>query len=273
MIRLDVVVDCIDSALEMELRDSLTVLEACMQVRERAGVGESCWTLFSPSRRCFFDHVQSLSSCGLRDHALVEFRSTFEPVRMQLLLDGSERVCALDLSKRVGENIATICEKLGVADPEEFVLAFVEGEGTRRRYLGSQETLLGQGYTAERKLAFLRGFVPHSSPREDMAELESHFDQCSLDFFFGGWLMSLEEATGRAAELLQLQQGDYSAEKVRANATRRVDSDSFLSDCRPHVVSAQFVEFSAKCAHRDCVSAVLETLSRRIDRRAGQSAA
>jgi hypothetical protein len=136
------------------------------------------------------------------------------------LMDGSERVCALDLSKPVGENIVTICEKLGVSEPEEFVLAFIEGDGTRRHYLGSQETLWGQGYTPERKLMFARGFVSHSSPREDLAELESHFNQCSEDFLSGGWLKTLEEATGRAAELVQLQQGDYSAEKVREVRTR-----------------------------------------------------
>jgi hypothetical protein len=140
-----------------------------------------------------------------------------QPVKVQLV-DGSVRLVEVDLSKPVAENTESVCAKLGVATSEGFRLCFLEDDG-KRRWLKSSETLVEQGYSSERELLFCPFSMPAApSPSEREAErvqLKLAFEQCSQTFLSGDWpLNEEEEATSRAAELLQATRGDFRESKV-----------------------------------------------------------
>jgi hypothetical protein len=271
MLKLEVLVevDGRETVCAMELPETTTVGEANEAVRERCGTGDGTWSLYSHDLGRFLHRKLSLLSQQVTGGGSLEYKAATQVARVHMW-DGSVTSVLLDLTRGASDVVCILCDKMGVAATgrHEYALRLQEPNGVRRR-LRPDEALLEQGVDQFRELAFGKAF---STPQE-LDDLESAFGLCCEGFLEGNWPTGEAEVLALAALLVQVQHGDYARFKVRKEQRFELFVTLSIAAGGSGHVFAYSVAHSAKCNRRACVFALLEVLSGRVERGAGQSSA
>lgn len=113
----------------MQFEESMIVYDVCRLIRERvpdAAQGEpNEYGLFNPdedpTKGRWLEQGRTLEYYHLKNGDVLEYRKKIRPLRIKTL-DGSIKTILVDDSATVAEITKTVCDRIGIINPEEFCL-------------------------------------------------------------------------------------------------------------------------------------------------------
>jgi talin len=113
----------------MQFEESMIVYDVCNLIRERvpdAAQGQASeYGLFSPdedpTKGRWLEQGRTLDYYHLKNGDKLEYRKKTRPLRIKTL-DGSIKTILVDDSATVADITKTVCDRIGITNPEEFFL-------------------------------------------------------------------------------------------------------------------------------------------------------
>jgi len=194
----------------------MTIFEVCKQIREKLnieGVG-SDHGMFQPAEGArmgrWLKPERTLMYYDMKSNDLVQYKKKHRALKVKLI-DETVKTVLVDDSLLVWEIVDTIGEKLSIKNAEEYSLARVDGSG----WLHPNQPLVEQGIEEKDTLLLKKKFfvTDQSVDRGDPIQLHLVFIQCRDMIVSGQTPCQYVEATSLASLLLQVELGNYSAQR------------------------------------------------------------
>ncbi|TPX31993.1 hypothetical protein SmJEL517_g04801 [Synchytrium microbalum] len=215
----------------------MSAYEACKEIREKFGAeaGGSDHGIFWPAQTKWLANNKVLDFYDLTSGDEVEFKKKHRPLRVRTM-DGSVKTVLIDESLPVQAIVVTVCERIGVANPEEYSFLpdgpmFDEGgtvRGTMRKkgkahieeeakWLNAEKTLREQGFTENDSVLLKKKFFfsDQNIDRNDPVQLNLLYNQAREMIVSGKHPCTKDEAGLFGAIQLQTQYGNHEPDKHR----------------------------------------------------------
>ncbi|KAJ3080017.1 hypothetical protein HK102_003368, partial [Quaeritorhiza haematococci] len=211
-----------------------SVHEVCKEIREKfgEGAGGSDHGLFYPLQGKWFANNKILDFYDLKSGDALEFKKKHRPLKFRTL-DGSIKTVIVDESLPVQPLVEMVCERLGIANPEEYsFLPELPTPGTETkekkgkhgvadqiaddaRWLNPDKTLAEQGITENDMVILKKKFfyTDQNIDRNDPVQLNLLYNQAREAILSGKHPCTGEEAAQFAAIQLQIQYGNHEPDK------------------------------------------------------------
>jgi talin len=154
---------------------------------------------------------RTLAYYDLKNEEILEYKKRHRNLRIQMV-DGTVKTIMIDDSATVGENLTTICEKIGLPNPEEFSLQRPENEVWLKPGLSLPE----QGVVDAKEVLLLKKRYFASDDKVDTSDpIQLHllYAQCLDAVLKGNLYVTEEEAINLASYEMQDVFGDHDPNK------------------------------------------------------------
>ncbi|KAJ3335669.1 Talin-1 [Gonapodya sp. JEL0774] len=229
--------------LKINFAGDTSVHEACKEVRDRLGdaTGGPDHGLFHPDTRQWLAPNRVLDYYNLKSGDVVEYKKKTRPLKVRLA-DETTKTVLIDESVSVKQLVEYICEKIGIANPDEYSLQTdIRTNSTRKsnetlarrekKMKGSQEDLSEEGrWLLPEKCLAEQGitdmdivvlkkkffFSDQNVDRNDPVQLNLIYNQSRESILQGKYPCTPDEAIQFAALQAQVQFGNFEPERHKA---------------------------------------------------------
>lgn len=198
-----------------------TVAEACIDIRERSGVGDETYGLYQQTVKTassahakprWLPADKAIGTLALENGDTLEFRSTLRPVKVQMP-DGSTKVVNIDDSAIVEKIIDVIGLKMNLLNAEEYGIMVIN-KANKEQWLQGRFTLQDQpNFTVkpETPLNFKKRFFmdDFNVDKSDPTQLNFVYTQSVGRVKDGTYPCKSDEAVTLAAAQLQSEVGNF----------------------------------------------------------------